>query len=732
MRTTHFLHAAFMATALFVLSCNGGGEIIEPTGPQELTVSQTEINSTVVGSTHSITLEAPDTWSASKTKTWVNISPSSGEKGTHQVEITIDPNNANAERVASVTFKSAEQSRKISISQSWSYHFELPCEEYTISHMGGEILILGLPESGYTINIDKDVNWLSAEGNILEVGYNDGSAIRHTTIELIDSLSDTTYKVRIFQKSATSGTEKAPVIKSLTINGYNCPTDSYTPLADFLYSVDRNAPATKTVKIEFAGDGVEWITIEGVEKHILSGDEVTLDSLMPGTTLTISSHNSATEDAGQNALIVSCLPIVTIDTDATIQDEPKVDCNFTLFDPEARTAAGEEKDITYFESLAGIEYRGMMAQRFRKKPFNFKLYDDSHNKREAKLLGIRNDNSWILDAMYLDPARMRDRVCFDIWNSYNKPYYVGEKPKATSGTRGYYVEVIINGEYQGLYTLTDRIDRKQYQIEKQRGYIYKAKGWGTACRMYGCKTPNNDDYYWNSAEIEQEYPDADDGQAPYFNYLADLITFVASSSKEDFSAKFEEHFDMHSVVDAFIFLNMVVADDNLGKNTYWILRNVNESKKFIHGLWDLNGSLGRNWNRLEENYTQSFLIYGDENVNHQKWPFRLYERIISENPANIHQKIYDRWEELKNTAFAQERFDQIVDGYAELQTLSGAHGREVARWLKIDQEDYLRLNRLYHNVYYDDIAAEVQFMKTWWAGRLSRLNILISNGLTHE
>jgi hypothetical protein len=288
-----------------------------------------------------------------------------------------------------------------------------------------------------------------------------------------------------------------------------------------------------------------------------------------------------------------------------------------------------------------------------------------------------------------------------------------------SGTRGHHVEAFINGEYFGLFTLTDRIDRKQYQIEQQGGYIYKAKGWTDACRLRGCQTPSNDDYYWNSADIEQEYPDADDGQKPNFNYLADMINFVGSSSKEDFSAKFEEHFDMNSIVDGFIYLNMIVAHDNIGRNTFWILRDVKESKKFIHGLWDLDGTLGRQWHRFTEDPNQGWVAKD----------FRIYERIIDENPANIHQKIYDRWQEIKDAALAPENFNQKVDYYVKQQVASGARDREVSRWQSIDMND--QRNWGYMSIYYGDLEGEAVYMKEWWQKRHTKLNSLI-NSLKHK
>ena len=510
-------------------------------------------------------------------------------------------------------------------------------------------------------------------------------------------------------------------MSEIKINGYNCPADKRTTVADFLYSVSKDATTpTLTAKVEFAGEGVEWITIGGNDTKVYSGDEVTINDITPGSTINVFSYNSNSTQVGENHLMISCLPIVTITTEEDIQNEPKVDCNFTLFDPEARTDDAEEKNLMYFESLGGIEYRGAGAQRYIKKPYNFKLYDSAGEKREAELLNIRNDNSWILDAMFLDVAHMRTRVCFDIWNQFNKPYYVSEKPKAMSGTRGHHVEMFLNGEYRGLFMLTDRIDRKQYQIEQNGGYIYKAKGWTDACCLRGYSArSSNDDYYWNSADIEQEYPDADDGFAPNFNYMADMIDFVAKSSKEDFSANFEQHLDINSIIDAFIFLNMIVAHDNIGRNTFWVLRNVNESRKFMQGLWDLDGTLGRTWNRFKEDPNQGWVKSG----------FRIYERIINENPANIHQKIYDRWNEIKDGALAPSNFNKIVDGYAELMIASGARDREVKRWKSLDMND--RENWWYENVYFDNVDQEVAYMKDWWQKRLAKLNSLI-NELEHK
>ncbi|MBP5704773.1 MAG: CotH kinase family protein, partial [Paludibacteraceae bacterium] len=55
------------------------------------------------------------------------------------------------------------------------------------------------------------------------------------------------------------------------------------------------------------------------------------------------------------------------------------------------------------------KYRGGTSKNFQKKNYAVKLVDSSDSKMSVRLIGMRSDNSWILDAMAVDKARMRNR-----------------------------------------------------------------------------------------------------------------------------------------------------------------------------------------------------------------------------------------------------------------------------------------------------------------------------------
>ena len=70
------------------------------------------------------------------------------------------------------------------------------------------------------------------------------------------------------------------------------------------------------------------------------------------------------------------------------------------------------------------KWRGHTAKQYDKKAFAVKLLDGNGDDLDASLLGMREDNSWILDAMAADKARMRNRVSFDLWNDFSSPTYI--------------------------------------------------------------------------------------------------------------------------------------------------------------------------------------------------------------------------------------------------------------------------------------------------------------------
>lgn len=201
----------------------------------------------------------------------------------------------------------------------------------------------------------------------------------------------------------------------------------------------------------------------------------------------------------------------------------------------AGTIRVAEADAARPDTVITAKYkiRGASSSGKRKKSYAIKLYDASGNSFDYSFFGLRSDNNWILDAMYIDGACMRNRVATDLWNDFSvRPYYAAKEKKALTGTRGHFVEVFMDGTYHGLYCMTEKLDRKQLKLKKYqaadstvagstgkvRGLLYKTIQWDYAVHMghysdrnyYPGTSPSG---YSNTlgcetwCNYEQKYPD---------------------------------------------------------------------------------------------------------------------------------------------------------------------------------------------------------------------------------
>ena len=209
--------------------------------------------------------------------------------------------------------------------------------------------------------------------------------------------------------------------------------------------------------------------------------------------------------------------------------------------------------------IAAFKYRGASSSNYPKRSYAIKLRDENGNSVDRKLLGYRSDNNWILDAMYIDLACMRNRVATDLWNAFEcKPYYADREKKVRTGTRGKFVEVILNGQWWGLYCMTEKMDRKQLKLKKVvpaaqsttgenevHGVLYKSNQWTYEVFM-GHESNDDNDYkqviyphkkvsdYKNIlgqetwCEYEFKYPDYED-EAVEWRPLHDAANMVATS-----------------------------------------------------------------------------------------------------------------------------------------------------------------------------------------------------------
>ena len=276
------------------------------------------------------------------------------------------------------------------------------------------------------------------------------------------------------------------------------------------------------------------------------------------------------------------MPLITITTDGPIVNSPAVHGLINLADADGNV-------ITMH---AGFKIRGTSSQQYDKKSYRVELWADETGAEMADttFLGLRSDDDWNLEAMWAQPLRLRDKVANELWMEMYKLPYAESEPAALPGIRMVYADVFINDEYLGVYTLTERMDRKQLGLRKYngdiRGVLYKGNGPGAptfdSLPIYDNTLDTWDNYEW-------VYPNESD-TAINWNHLYSFTNFVMNASDNVFYSQYAAQFDKDNAIDYYLFINSLMAMDNMGRNLF--LARYKKSSTYMYLPWDLDAIWG--------------------------------------------------------------------------------------------------------------------------------------------
>ena len=342
-----------------------------------------------------------------------------------------------------------------------------------------------------------------------------------------------------------------------------------------------------------------------------------------------------------------------------------------------------------------------------KKSYAVKLFDENGEDIDANILGIRKENSWILNAMSIDRIRMRDRVCFDVWNEISHTPY-DTKFDNRNGSKGYFVEVFINGSYQGLYCMTDKIDRKLLGLKKSkidesgqvtvRGLLYKGYNYnvGYDLRSYVTAPTNRDK--WNAWELHypEDYPSIETWQP-----LMNLIDFCSDKTPDEtFIEEYKQFFYLGNLIDFVVFTMALYVRDLPYHNTYISVVDINQDHRYLITPWDMDTSLGQNYDGSYNESLADFHKYDD------RAPFN---RLSVQNIDGFNDLLSAKWKEYSETLFSCDSISRRLDHYAEQFTVSGAWDRERAKW----NGNPVPLT--------ESIYDELEYVKDWYARNYDNL-----------
>jgi len=418
----------------------------------------------------------------------------------------------------------------------------------------------------------------------------------------------------------------------------------------------------------------------------------------------------------QNGELCSHLPLVIIDTNGaeipgrpihgqngraigyTMAPDglPTIRANLNIVDND--TKYNHPTDTATLSVAADIRVRGHSSREFEKANYLIEFTNPDGTNNPQEFLGMESHHEWALHGPFLDKTLIRNYMWYNL---------SGEIMEYSPNVR--FCEVIINGEYRGVYLATETItsgkegSRLNLEVNKKdnvfSGYLIRLD--------------------WNDGNIAKEiYPftnytlRAKTQHQLIFPGIKNATPELKEAIKNDFS-EFEKaifsydfnsnqygyktYIDVDSFVDYFL-INELSCNYDAGSLSTYMYKDIDG--KFKMCVWDFNSAC--------DNYQESAMPVDEFRLQHTLWFKMLFM------DSDFTDRVIERYYELRETYFSEEYLFNYIDD--SIAYLGDAKDRNFEKWGYTFLEEYDLLHPTERNP--RSYEESVSQMKDFLANRL--------------
>ncbi len=387
-----------------------------------------------------------------------------------------------------------------------------------------------------------------------------------------------------------------------------------------------------------------------------------------------------------------------------------------------------------YDRKARMAYRGSSSLNFQKKSYAFCPGDANCGDADkgpdyvktAKLnmlsIGDAADKDWVLYAAAADPSMLRNRMVFETYQAMRPGEW---------GVKSRYVELIINGEYKGVYLMMDKITQNKKRVnvewsvkdETKRGFILKFDKTDVADRSKDY--PDGDEKTFlskysgahnittydakNDQAFEIEYPEKgdieDDGGNWYdvINFIQGMINNFETALSAGEYQKVQQIIDYESWADWFILSEytknvdafrascVFVYDGNKIKATPLWDQELSFNNQSVHanrhtgdsgnkGCQDATGLLIKHSGVYSDNFAAPFWFTGQlaGGKGTEKLAAKTFTGALLNDQCFV-QMVKNRWTAHKSGALSNASLTALITNY-EKELTSDVRTREANFW----------------------------------------------------
>ena len=315
-----------------------------------------------------------------------------------------------------------------------------------------------------------------------------------------------------------------------------------------------------------------------------------------------------------------------------------------------------------------IKGRGNHTWAMNKKPFRIKL------DKKQPLLGMSSNRHFCLLAHADDHyAKLMNTVGFELSRRIGMAYTPAQKP----------VELVLNGQYIGLYFLAEKIREGkdqvniEEQIDEETDSLNITGGWlleidnNESASTIQINERNGGLHWYDRMRITHHYPEVLSSQQR--DYITQFLvqTNAAIYIGNKVSTEWEKYIDIDSLA-CFYIVNEMMDDIESFSGSCYMYKHQGEDTKLIFGpVWDFGNSFHRR-GYYPQLTNFNYFVYQE--------PCYFYSHWIQEIAKYPHFQLVVRrhWRQFYESGFNGLDIDSFIDNY--VSSISQAYLSDCERW----------------------------------------------------
>ena len=318
-------------------------------------------------------------------------------------------------------------------------------------------------------------------------------------------------------------------------------------------------------------------------------------------------------------------------------------------------------DAPTLESLAQMNIRGNSSRHFIKYGYALTLVDETGKNAAAEMMGMDAHHDWVIHGPILDKTMIRNYMWYNIG---------GEMMEYAPNVR--FFEMFINGKYEGLYLMAERITAGDVDSRLNLSVNKKNNTFTGYCVRFDRGTDelkDLDTFTMYTEKTEQilnlVYPGTKNITPELKNKIqAEFSEFERMLYSADFNHPtkgYSAYIDVDSFVNYFL-INEFTSNYDAGRVSTYLYKDADGVYKFC--IWDFNSACDNYQEEAMDRRT--FLL-----------PNAVWFEVLMRDEAFV-ERVIERYRELRETYLNEQYLMEYID--ATIAYLGDAIDRNYERW----------------------------------------------------